>query len=188
MRIAIIGTAGRKEDAPKMHPDLYSLMIRQVSDNLSDIFSKNPKEEVTLVSGGAAWADHVAVWTYLNDGRVGLELHLPAVYDMRFERYQEGSDFQNPGRVSNYYHKLFSKVIFDNEHETLAQIAGAIKAKAVVKTGGGFKERNIEVGKADIIWAFTWGEGAVPKEGGTKHTWDNSKAPIKIHYPLSKYK
>ena len=57
-----------------------------------------------LVSGGAAWADHVAV-TLALDGTVdpaALTLHLPAAFeDGRFD-----ADTRDGG-TANHYHRLF---------------------------------------------------------------------------------
>ena len=41
------------------------------------------------------------------------------------------------------------------------------------------------MGQVDIVRAYTWGEGAVPADGGTAHTWRQSSAPQKIHVPLA---
>lgn len=48
----------------------------------------------------------------------------------------------------------------------------------------GFKQRNIPVGQCDKLIALTFGVGCVPKDGGTKHCWDNSTAQERIHIPI----
>ena len=48
----------------------------------------------------------------------------------------------------------------------------------------GFHARNLIVADVDFLLAFTFGPGASPKDGGTAHTWRNSKAALKLHVPL----
>ncbi len=105
MRVAIIGSAGRKDDADKVNLGLYAKMCRKVQELT--------KGDVTLVSGGAAFSDHVAVSVYLmnrflSDRRTWLELHLPAPWnhdDMCYVSHK----FRDVGSVANYYHTEFCK-------------------------------------------------------------------------------
>lgn len=185
MKLAIIGTAGRKDDAPRMSRDLYAWMYRQCLDYLE-------AHEITeLVSGGAAWVDHLAVSLFLGGEVNALTLHLPAPYTGT--QYMETRD----GGVTNYWHRKFSDKVRAN---TLLSIGKAEdKGARLVVHQGGFKDRNLAVGKADALLAFTFGtqdwlgEGrearlsaasAGLKPGGTSHCWNNSRAAWKDHVCL----
>ena len=181
-KIGVIGTAGRKEDSSKMSLQLYRSMFLYAKEGIRRDFPNF--SEIMLVSGGAAWADHIAISLFLYeiDGQNpfgGLTLYLPAPFVN--SRFVEESHKSDAGRISNYYHEVFSRKVGGN---TLHGIQRAVDNGAITNIGNGFHSRNKEVGKVDVLLAFTWGEGKVPKDGGTKHTWDNSKAPVKIHVPL----
>lgn len=82
MNIAIIGTAGRNQDGAKFGKNKYVLALAILKKYFPDL------KEATLVSGGAAFSDHIAVVTYLFKGCAGLILHLPC--ECRKER-EEGT-------------------------------------------------------------------------------------------------
>src|SRR5437879_6373507 len=118
-RFSIIGTAGRS-NAPveKMTHELYQKMIAAAIEAINTC-GVNP---VILVTGGAAWSDHVAVDLFLNRDKypllktqiLGLELHLPAKFNLDTSRYHDtGSrDWRtNPGHTSNFYHEKFSATL-----------------------------------------------------------------------------
>lgn len=198
MWISIVGSAGRREDGPAMSKRLYTNCFKHLRDELlKDI----PIQDRKLISGGAAWMDHLAVSLYLSDLAASLTLCLPATFCITGEEtwgnkhqlpcYDDTGEVDwrhNPGGTTNYYHKLFSKHMGSN---TLEGIAAAL-AKGAEKRdhyqflgGSPFHARNMDVGATDLLIAFTWGEGSVPKDGGTKHTWDHSNAERKIHVPLA---
>lgn len=84
--LAVIGTAGRKDDARKLATRHWAAMV-QAAKKVCEL------ERVTqVVSGGAAWADHAAL-------QLGLpcRLYLPATK----------RDLQ----IAQYYHTAFSSVI-----------------------------------------------------------------------------
>jgi hypothetical protein len=163
MKLGIIGTAGRKEDGERLKLGHWILM-NSVAETLA--LALNVKG---FVSGGAAWADHVAVSLYLkHESKFNLSLHLPAKLTIR--GFMEGFDKYDAGRTSNYYHELFSKQIDINSFEDLnrAAIHGAD-----ITVGTDFKSRNTLVAnEADILLAFTFGNGSILKDGGTKDTMD----------------
>jgi len=182
VNIGIIGTAGRKDDGPRMSFDLYVLMVQETHRVVKERCP--PVEERRLRSGGAAWADHVAVTLRLLERAPYLELHLPAPF--KDGRFVEGNTRFNAGRTSNYYHDLFSKKMNVPTRHSLKGIQELIDGeKVVIKTYNGFHARNLIVGDVDLLIAMTWGEGDIPKDGGTKHTWDHSSAETKIHIPLA---
>lgn len=191
VRLAIIGTAGRNEDASKMTPELFRDMVAYVC-SFFDNFYNDTKFE--LVSGGAAWADHVAVAVYnyyaeVSGGpQISLDLHLPAKFKTNADRFSIAfnEEFERArgwtcGETLNHYHEQFSRVMGGS---SMGGITRAIENGAFVYQHSGFKKRNHAVGKADYLLAFTWGDGKIPKPGGTMHTWYNSSAETKTHVPL----
>lgn len=175
IKVSIIGTAGRKEDGNKMSRGLYVEMYKKAIDILAN-FELIPRV-VHLVSGGAAWADHIAVSLYLGHFSNQLTLHLPALFCIVENKYVplEVAD------TANYYHKLFAQKM---GRSTLEGITKAIEKGAKTTISDDFKARNLKVADCDLMIAFTWGEGDEPKQGGTHHTWTHSAAPVKIHVPL----
>lgn len=219
IRIAVIGTAGRREDGPKMTRELYMLMYNDFLNRVIEIV-KTPKKplprppgtfspkqtnrsnphaaypDITLVSGGAAWADHLAVSLYLavseshdssfelNSVAVSCFLYLPANFLVKSRCYESNMPL-DPGSVANYYHHLFGQKMCADKNSTLAGIYSAARAGASLIVEPGFKNRNLLIAaNCEHLIAYTWGEGHLPKDGGTRHTWDHCKSP-KVHVPLS---
>ncbi|MCK9556329.1 hypothetical protein M0R36_11060 [bacterium] len=180
IHIGIIGTAGRGEDIKLLDTTIYENMCEY-----SFRFIKNyKKEEVILISGGAAWSDHIAVNLYLKNVCNSLILFLPC--EFKNGKYEEGSDYKCPGNIANYYHKKFSDKI---KISSLNQISEAINKGAAVNVNfNGFFARNLDIAnKSDILLAFTNTEGNTPKkDSGTYHTWKNCKSLLKIHISISK--
>lgn len=182
-KIAIIGTAGRREDKDRMTSDLYVKMAHHALEWITERFAPS---RVTLVSGGAAWADHVAVSLFLSRHHFqGLNLHFPAPF--RNSKFQE-MGFNSPGGIANYYHHLFSLKMGRSRDHTLRMIQAALDRGATNTVSAGFRQRNRLVGGSEILLAYTWGPSPhFPKQGGTKDTWDNSHATTKIHIPLESF-
>jgi hypothetical protein len=175
MTVAIIGTAGR-DPKYKMTADLWRWMA---NDAIQRASSKH------LVSGGAAWADHLAVGLFLNGHAKSLVLHLPAPFvEGRFVGPHRSS-----GSTANYYHDLFSAAIGQG---TLDQIRRAIAAGARVTEQPaaegyvGMYARNRLVAQAETMIAYTFAEGAVPADGGTYHTWC-LHVGSKVHVTLPRF-
>ena len=174
MKIAIIGTAGRDKTKP-MTKELWDWMKRDAMGRTS------PDDHV--VSGGAAWADHLAVWLFLNNHVSELTLHLPAPFSKgRFE-----GPSRSAGSAANYYHQLFSRVIGE---DSLAQIAACEFMDNVNSTfepeAEGYAAmfaRNRKVAQAEEMLAYTFGEGVVPADGGTQNTWNQCRG-TKTHISL----
>lgn len=173
MTIAIIGTAGRDKTKP-MTLELWKWMLR-------DVYARVPKG-AHVVSGGAAWADHLAVILHLFN-HAELTLHLPApFYDGRFVE----TGYKSAGATANYYHRLFGQVI---GRDTLDQIRATFQTAHWVTEEpaspgiGGMFARNAKVAQADELIAYTFGEGDVPADGGTKDTWDKCRGK-KTHVSL----
>jgi len=192
--LAIIGTAGRNEDGPRITRALYDAMYAHTLGAISDWGCR------TAVSGGAAVADHLAVRAFLEGAADGLKLYLPARFDGR--RYVPNPSVpSNPGQTTNQYHEAFSEVC---GIDSLAEIAEAIRKGAKVEVHDGFKRRNLEVANSCThMLALTFGAMAPPKDvlptddgfmdhkaaglkdGGTAHTWSECwKAARKRHVCL----
>jgi len=151
---------------------------------------------VILVSGGSAWADHVAVKLWLDSVMSGsccdLKLYLPcpvvltsSSQTLQFETNQSSSWTDNPGSILNNLHTSFSERMGQN-FSSLSDLRCAHALGATFDCNShGFHKRNIEVGKSDYLVAFTWGDSTTePKDGGTLHTWKNCRSKKKVHVPL----
>lgn len=160
MNLGIIGTAGRGEDGEKLKIGHWILM-NSVAQSIALSLGVE-----RLISGGAAWSDHIAVNLFLNS-TFDLTLHLPT--DFKDGKYKDVSGFKC-GDTANYYHKLFSEKLKIN---SLQQIDNAISNLADVEITYGFKQRNTMIAMdSNILLAFTFGNGERLKEGGTKDTMD----------------
>ena len=172
--IAIIGTAGRDKTKP-MTKALWGAMQR-------DALGRVPKG-AHVCSGGAAWADHLAVFLFLYGHADRITLHLPApLNDTQFL-----GQFGTAGGAANYYHGLFSRAI---DRDTLADVIECARAEKCDGTfepaGSGMSamfQRNQKVAQCGSMIAYTWGEGDLPADGGTRHTWDRCRG-TKVHVPL----
>lgn len=196
-RLAIIGTAGRKEDARKMSAAVFSRMMDHAALVQQSVW-KLPNERVILVSGGSAWADHVAVKLFLREAMnpdgspyAGLHLFMPCELNFTGSGQARAADSgssdwrNNPGRVLNQLHASFTRAIGSDTLNEVA-LARSFGAKLCFD-GRGFHPRNkLVAAQADRMLAFTWGnDPAQPKDGGTMHTWKLATAAIKLHVPLA---
>lgn len=173
-RLAIIGTAGRDKGAP-LSAALWAAMVGSATRRV------RPRD--TLISGGAAWADHLAVHLFLQGRCAALELYLPAPFEGRFVGPGGSS-----AAAANYYHERFSSVI---DQDTLGQIGLAIDKGAVVHAQPampgyrGMFARNTLVAKAaDAVLAYTFGD-TVATDSGTGNTWKQISGE-KMHVSLSR--
>lgn len=173
MRVAVIGTAGRDKSAP-MFKNLWDWMVADVLRRVGP--------HTHLVSGGAAWADHLAVEMFLRGRAAGLTLHFPAPFNG--EKFV-GPD-QSAASAANFYHDRFSQVLRMN---TRNQIAVAIErgaqwtAEPPAPGYAAMFARNRKVSACDGMLAYTFGEGDTPSDGGTKNTWDQCRG-IRVHVSL----
>ncbi len=179
VRIGIIGTAGRREDGSRLTLELYKAMFH---DSLRRIKERAQREEIILVSGGAAGADQLVISHYLAGNAEELWLFLPAPFEKG--RYVENG-FRSPGSIANYYHKKFSVIMGG---DTLDGITKSIKKGAKIYVNkGGFLARNKQVARSvDYLIAYTFGSGDEPADGGTSHTWRHCEVS-KEHVPLEQF-
>lgn len=137
--------------------------------------------EDDLQSGGAAWADHVAVVLFLAGRARSLTLYLPAEFDLASARFVETSrDRFDCGRIANHYHDLFT---MRTGWRSMIMIAEAVRTGAKLVVVPGFRNRNIPVGDCDWLLAFTFERAGFPG-GGTRHCWNNSTARQRLHIPI----
>ncbi len=179
--VSIIGTAGRSYRSPT--PEMYHKMILSAISYLRAVSGN-----IILVSGGAAWSDHVAVHLYLYRQQYSLpitqlRLYLPCAFDTLTKKYVDtgATDWRvNPGRISNTYHQQFSYSIGNNSFEELATSIST----AYIEIYNGFHARNSRVAQSEYVLAFTWGEHE-PEDGGTKDTWNKAKHAKRAHVSLA---
>lgn len=174
--IAVIGTAGRDKHI-QMSPRHWDFMCSTLADEL--------KPGDTLVSGGAAWADHVAVWACGTELVTNLTLHLPAP----FVNGEFKGEYGTSGNACNYYHEKFSRVMGFDSRDHLRQ---ALLHNTVAFTtqressgyGAMFARNKLVAEQCTHMVAFTFGEGDVPADGGTKMTWDLASQAQRCHVPI----
>jgi hypothetical protein len=179
LNFGIIGTAGRGVDGNEMSKTLYGDMYRYAQGYINKL-QLNP-QDFRLVSGGAAWSDHLAVSLYLASRAHQLRLHLPAPLD---EGGYVGST--STARATNKYHQEFGMAMGKNSLSTINGLNKAIAQGAEAVVTPGFKPRDLKIARdAEALLAFTWGDGDKPKkESGTAHTWNHCTALVKLHVPL----
>ena len=177
-KIAIIGTAGRDKNFP-MNARHWDFMCNMVRDEVE------PDDH--LISGGAAWADHVAVWAFRMGLVHSLSLHLPAPIEAGIYAGAYGTS----GGAARYYHEKFSLIMGGGGKDTMRQVADCIVRGVPYTTQPvaiGYKamaERNkLVAAECDHLMACTLGRGNVPADGGTKMTWDMASHAERIHFSL----
>jgi len=169
INIGIIGTAGRKDDYYKLNYHTYFSAMEKVLELIMHKCNRDVgKNDVCLISGGAAWADHIAVLAYLAQPdlpfKVFLKLHLPCEFSKEDCQFVSSKD----GLTANYYHDKFSLKL---NTDSLKQIQMSINNGAKTVNGGSFKSRNTEVAKdSDVLIALTFGNASKLKVGGTSDT------------------
>lgn len=189
MKLGIIGTAGR--DKNYVHDRaLWDAMTTNLGRIIANIKTQLPPQEIEAVSGGAAWADHLAVWAFQAGLVDRLTVHMPSSWDHERRTYV---DHCKCGGISNYYHRKFSAAIGEN---TLGQLADVgplddtlIYESPVANNMGAFFQRNGDIAKSltsptDLLLAYTWGEGTKPADGGTLDTWKKAVFVGKKHISL----
>jgi hypothetical protein len=183
MKLAIIGTAGRNPPYI-MNIDTWNWLV----DKARSVVPPG----TTLVSGGAAWADHIAVALYLQGHAGALELHLPAPIENG--RFVGGN--MSAGSAATYYHRRFSGVLGRDTIQEIVQAASTENCTGTVQPvrpgfGAMFARNQLVAGSLDPtrdgMLAFTFGDGDQPADGGTKHTWDLFHSPRKAHFTIPRF-
>jgi hypothetical protein len=180
INVSIIGTCGRT-NSDKLSKELYEKMIDKTKDIIENDFKLNLKD-IILISGGAAWSDHILIDLYLNDYVINAKIYLPCkwITDVGFNQNMTYSKY-DVGRIANYYHNLFGA---KTNKKSLSEIQQCINKGIQIDTSNyGFKNRNSMVANSEYIIAFTFDD--VPKSGGTFDTWNKSKSKYKINVNLN---
>jgi hypothetical protein len=185
--IAIIGSASSKQK-----PEYEIILTKktwnymcETTEKYIETKIKSDWSKIILVSGGAAWSDHIAVYLYLKHPESSLNLYFPCKWDYLKKCFKDNGSSHwtiNPGRLANFYHNSFTKKIGFN---TLEQLHYVIEHGAKVHDEfDGFHARNIAIGLAQFLIAFSFSKDAHPTDGGTVHTWKNSTSTNKIHFSI----
>lgn len=204
MYVSIIGTCGavRSTDRNRLTKPIFQLMVEKAKSVLFETWIQNwdlysvEKNPIILISGGAAWADHVTVQVFLDwikeQKPVKLEIHVPHTVNTETVQFVEGSrnGFSNPGKSANQSFAYFSSQMGRNMIQDFITLQ-TIPQCTIYTHYTGFKHRDRVVAKkSDRMLALTWGDStSEPKEGsGTAFTWscfNPSEKSYKIHIPLS---
>jgi len=145
-------------------------MVAVTSKLLADSFPD--PSQINLISGGAAYSDHIAVILHLaNPERYSLTLELPCPFDMRADSFQDTKSYDwrtNPGGTANALHRKFERKC---GVPSLSQLASSIAKGATVHVGKGFHDRNTAIANnSQYLIALTYGQGSLVAEGGTADT------------------
>lgn len=196
-RIAIIGTAGRRDDAARLSREIYDRMYACTLEAIEEWGTAE------AVSGLAAYADHLAVRAFLDGKLEALDLRAPAHWDVAGKRFVPNPAIQfNPGRTLNSYHQAFGRVVGIDPFD---EIARAFEMGATLTVAEGFHRRNKDVADlATHMLAFTFGDDVAPvdvapddpgfrssgeaglKDGGTADTWRSAwRCDAKRHVSLT---
>ena len=164
IKVAIIGFAGRQKDI-RLTQQLFVKACEKVETYLTEHYDLN---NLSLVSGGSAWMDHVAVVLAFK-----LKLPLILLIPSKFRHGRFVPDEKvpfNPGKRLNYLHRKFSQICSLNSLSDLSTF------KKAMITVPGFHARNREiVTNSNFCLACTLDHTIT---GGTFNTWsqfDNGK-------------
>ena len=179
IKLAIIGTSGRYHlDEKKLSNEHMEWMVDNVLCYIESVLCDIP-ENVILVSGGSAWADHAAVQLYLRGTFAGLELYLPTNFDLENNCYVN----TRQGKLLNLLHTKCKNKIGIDVFSELACVIQDSNCKIFIKNG--FFSRNSLIAKeSDHLIAFTFYDKDAPIGGGTYDTWKKTKHDNKIHISL----
>lgn len=197
VRVAVVGSAGRLDDAARIGPGLWRAVLERAGSWTKVL--QGSASAVHLVSGGSAFADHLAVRLFLDGRAEGLTLHLPAAFDREARRFAGGP--ASPGTRLNALHEAFAQAA---GVPSLAELAEAIgrRASVTARAHDGFEARNRAIAAdCETLVAFTFGPKSFDvrpgrqgwrdaaraglKAGGTAHTWEaDGRARRKIHVAI----
>ena len=174
-RVAVIGSAGRGDDAKFLTNETYRAAIDRCRKQLEKF--ANPAHMIHLVSGGSAWMDHIAVHLFLHEDAKRLTLYLPCRLDEEKRVFVGEKEIEFTVSGLNRYHAEFSAAC---GIDSVAEIIEAKKKGATLEFYTGYFARNDQVAKnCDYMIAFSTAKGKAPSHGGTKYTWDKCPVPKK---------
>lgn len=197
---AVVGSAGRKDDGPRMSKALFEAAYQKWLEIVKEHNIRSG------TSGASAWMDHILIKWALEAQRVErkvgenkvaivtipdvVSLHLPCPMKVG----KDGHAYFTPevdkrwyckaweARTINYYHEEFSKKVYGDRWKSRDQILELIgmgleplpMITVHVKSGDGLLGRNVRVADdaTEGLVAFTFSAGMpYPKDGGTADTW-----------------
>lgn len=173
IKLAIIGTAGR-EIPNVLTRDHWTKMCVDALARISH-GSTVLQDHIHLVSGGAAWADHLAVWLFNMGYVTQLTLHFPCAWDRTYGWFEDTGDRDprsNPGKTANYYHQKFSSICGIS---SLTEIQMAMRSEHcdTLVTAGFFDRNTMVATESDYMLAYGTVPGAhPPRDSGTYNTWN----------------
>lgn len=197
LSIAIVGTAGRAPDHRRLTGAHWWAMTADAHARVADLLAARGlgPAEARLISGGAAWADHLAVRLWRAGAAAALTLHLPA----GLAPYSYRRDTAVGRSMNHFHHRFAARTGVDS----LVELADAAHQGAHVAIHDGRAARNAAVaGAADAVLAYTCPGTQVltaapgtpafadPSlagilEPGTADTWWRATgARIKVHVPV----
>lgn len=176
--VAIVGFSGRSgvPSTDLLTKSLFDAMVASAKLIIKESFGHS-LDSVCLVSGGAAWADHVAVSLALSvDGNARhLRLYMPGLFDA-----QTGLIVNSAcAHTANTLHQRFAE---QTSIPSLANLTEAHLYGADIRSGcHGFLARNRQIAAdADYMIAFSWSDTPEPTDGGTGHVWRAAKQRIDL--------
>lgn len=176
-RVAIIGTAGR-DNAHQLSAELWDAMLDHARGQV--------RVDDHLISGGAAWADHLAVELFLEGRVAGLTLHLPAPLT---DRGGFVGEFGSSGGVANYYHERFRQCTGVDGLSRIRQALGCGAQHTTQQAAPGYeamKARNkLVASQCNTVLAYTWSQDGSPADGGTAQTWQMASSARREHVGLN---
>ena len=178
IKLAIIGTSGRNpQDGAKLLNFHMQWMAENVLCYIEHIL-KTTTDNIILVSGGSAWADHVAVQLYLEYNFGGLELYLPTNFDIIQKKYADTYE----GLMLNILHMQCKEKIHVDVLNELAEAISKKTTKVIVKKGV-FQKNSLISKNCDHLICFIFGQTI--SGGGSYDTWKKTKHQNKTLLDLS---
>lgn len=183
--VAICGTAGRDDDyLGKFYTRaLFSNILDATEHYLELLIARG--YDITLISGGAPWAEHIAVKLHQERG-YPLQLKIPAVISTEAQHGRGPFVNTDPGSCLNELHALFSdRAGVDSARELYSATEDAMVSIEVFDT---FHSRNKVIAESCThMLAFTWNDSNVPKPSGTLNMWKMCKLPSNQKNHVSLY-
>ena len=179
IRLAVVGVSGQDPlDKKKLCKEHMEYMIENVYCYIENVLHRKPSD-IILVSGGSAWADHIAVLLYLKGEFSGIELYLPSRFDPKQKKYINTHE----GRTLNQLHTECQEKTGLNVFEDLTKTVSRKAVKVTIKRR--FLARNTLIAKnCDHLIAFTFNPDS-PIKGGTFDTWKKTTHQNKTNFDLS---
>lgn len=179
IKLGIVGTSGRNPlDKKKLVKEHMEYMAENVYCYIEHVIKTKPNN-IILVSGGSAWADHIAVQLYLTGEFAGLELYLPSRFDPKQKKYINTHE----GRTLNQLHAECKEKTGIDVFEDLTRAVTKKATKIVIQRG--FLPRNTLIAKnSDHLITFTFSPND-PVEGGTFDTWKKTKHDNRTNFDLA---